>query len=191
MRLPLSFAVALVALTSSALAQSTPPAADPANTLALQLKSGQVLIKLRPDLAPKHVERVKTLVKDGFYNGHKFHRVIDGFMAQTGDPTGTGMGGSKLGNVPAEFSASESFRKGTIGAARSQSPDSANSQFFICFDDFGCGSLNGKYTIWGKVTAGMQYVDNIQRGEPPATPDTIIKMYMADSAGAAPAAKKP
>ena len=184
-------ALALAALTSLAHAETPAPPADPANTVILELKTGKVTIQLRPDLAPKHVERVKTLVKDGFYNGHKFHRVIDGFMAQTGDPTGTGMGGSKLGNVPAEFSASEPFRKGTIGAARSQSPDSANSQFFICFDDFGCGSLNGKYTIWGKVTAGMQYVDNIQRGEPPATPDTIIKMYMADSAGAAPAAKKP
>lgn len=172
-------------------AQAPAPAADPANTLILEIKSGKVTIQLRPDLAPKHVERVKALTKEGFYNGHKFHRVINEFMAQTGDPTGTGMGGSKLGNLPAEFS-SEPFRRGTIGAARSASPDSANSQFFICFSDFGCDSLKGKYTIWGKVTTGMQYVDAITRGEPPSTPDTIIKMYLASDAGAAaaPAAAK-
>jgi peptidylprolyl isomerase len=191
MRLMTSLAVSLFALTSAAVAQSpAAPAADAANTVILELKSGKVTIQLRPDLAPKHVERIKTLTKEGFYNGHKFHRVIEGFMAQTGDPTGTGTGGSKLGNVPAEFSATEPFRKGTIGAARSASPDSANSQFFICFTDFGCDSLKGKYTIWGKVTAGMQYVDAITRGEPPSTPDTIVKMYMAADAGAAPA-KKP
>ena len=179
------------ALTGVATAQTPAPGADPANTLILELKTGKVTIALRPDLAPKHVERVKALTKEGFYNGQKFHRVIEGFMAQTGDPTGTGMGGSKLGNLPAEFSA-EPFRKGTIGAARSASPDSANSQFFICFTDFGCDSLKGKYTIWGKVTAGMQYVDAITRGEPPSTPDTIVKMYMAADAGAAaaPAAAK-
>jgi peptidylprolyl isomerase len=175
-------AAALAALTSVAVAQTAAPVADPANTLILELKTGKVMIQLRPDLAPKHVERIKTLVKEGFYNGHKFHRVIDGFMAQTGDPTGTGAGGSKLANLPAEFSPTEPFRKGTVGAARSASPDSANSQFFICFDDFGCDSLKGKYTIWGKVTAGMQYVDNIQRGQPPSTPDTIIKMTLADAA---------
>ena len=157
------------------------PSHDSENVLVLDLSNGgRVLIRLMPAWAPAHVERVKTLAAQGFYNGLKFHRVIDGFMAQTGDPTGTGTGGSKLGNLPAEFSA-EPFRKGTIGAARSASPDSANSQFFICFTDFGCDPLKGKYTIWGKVTAGMQYVDNIQRGEPPASPDTIIKMYMADS----------
>ena len=179
------------ALTGVATAQTPAPGADPANTLILELKTGKVTIALRPDLAPKHVERVKALTKEGFYNGQKFHRVIEGFMAQTGDPTGTGMGGSKLGNLTAEFS-NEPFRKGTIGAARSASPDSANSQFFICFTDFGCDSLKGKYTIWGKVTAGMQYVDAITRGEPPSTPDTIVKMYMAADAGAAaaPAAAK-
>ncbi len=179
------------ALTGVANAQAPAPAADPANTLVLELKTGKVTIALRPDLAPKHVERVKALAKEGFYNGHKFHRVIEGFMAQTGDPTGTGTGGSKLGNLPAEFSA-EPFRKGTIGAARSASPDSANSQFFICFTDFGCDSLKGKYTIWGKVVTGMQYVDAITRGEPPSTPDTIVKMYLASDAGAAaaPAAAK-
>jgi peptidylprolyl isomerase len=174
-----TLAFALAAMTVGAHAQSPAPAADPANTLILELKSGKVTIQLRPDLAPKHVERIKTLTKEGFYNGHKFHRVIDGFMAQTGDPTGTGTGGSKLGNVPAEFSANEPFRRGTIGAARSASPDSANSQFFICFSDFGCDSLKGKYTIWGKVTAGMQYVDAIAKGEPPSSPDTIVKMSLA------------
>ena len=183
-----SLAFALTALSAVASAQTPAPAADPANTMILELKSGKVTIQLRPDLAPKHVERIKTLTKEGFYNGHKFHRVIQDFMAQTGDPTGTGTGGSKLGNVPAEFSANEPFRRGTIGAARSASPDSANSQFFICFTDFGCDSLKGKYTIWGKVTTGMQYVDAIAKGEPPSTPDTIIKMYMAADAGAAAAA---
>lgn len=185
-----ALAVCLVAVTGAS-AQTAAPA-DPSNTLILELKNGKVAIQLRPDLAPKHVERIKTLTKQGFYNGHKFHRVIEGFMAQTGDPTGTGTGGSKLGNVPAEFSA-EPFRKGTIGAARSASPDSANSQFFICFTDFGCDSLKGKYTIWGKVTTGMQYVDVIARGEPPATPDTIVKMYLATDApaAAAPAAPSP
>ncbi len=198
MRRITTLALALTSFVAVAGAQSpapapAPAAADPANTLILELKAGKVTIQLRPDLAPKHVERVKTLTKEGFYNGHKFHRVIEGFMAQTGDPTGTGAGGSKLGNVPAEFSA-EPFRKGTIGAARSASPDSANSQFFICFTDFGCDPLKGKYTIWGKVTAGMQYVDVIARGEPPGTPDTIVKMYLASDASAAsapaPAQKK-
>ena len=149
--------------------------ADPANTLLLQLKSGPVLIKLRPDLAPKHVERVKQLTKEGFYNGLKFHRVIDGFMAQTGDPTGTGSGGSKYADLPAEFS-KVPFARGTVAAARTNDPNSANSQFFICFGN-GCQQygLTGKYTIWGEVTEGMENVDKIARGEPPAVPDTIVK----------------
>jgi peptidylprolyl isomerase len=179
--------IALAAATLPARAQS----ADPANTVIMELKTGKVTIQLRPDLAPKHVERVKALTKKGFYNGLKFHRVIDGFMAQSGDPTGTGTGGSKLGNLQAEFSTTERYRRGTIGAARSSSPDSADSQFFICFTDFGCDGLNGKYTIWGKVTAGMQYVDAVARGEPPSTPDTIVKMYMASDAPPAPAAAAP
>jgi peptidylprolyl isomerase len=159
---------------------STPPAAaqkaDPANTLVLQLKNGQVLIKLRPDLAPKHVARVKQLAKDGFYNGIKFHRVIPGFMAQSGDPTATGRGGSKYGNVPAEFSNIEIFKRGSVGAARTNDPNTADSQFFICFSD-GCSKagLNGQYTIWGEVIEGMEHVDRIAPGEPPATPDTIVK----------------
>jgi peptidylprolyl isomerase len=196
-----SLLAALAATTASVQAQTPAqapaPAADPANTLIMELKTGKVTIQLRPDLAPKHVERVKTLTKQGFYNGLKFHRVIEGFMAQTGDPTGTGTGGSKLGDLPAEFSATEPYRTGTIGAARTANPNSANSQFFICFTDFGCDPLKGKYTIWGKVTSGMQYVNAIKRGEPPSDPDTIIKMYLAADAGsasapaAAPAAKKP
>ena len=154
---------------------------DPANTLVLQVKGGNVVIKLRPDVAPKHVERVKQLAKDGFYNGLKFHRVIPGFMAQTGDPTGTGTGGSKYGNLPAEFSNIETFKRGTVGAARTRDPNSANSQFFICFGS-GCSSLNGQYTIWGEVTEGMEHVDKIAPGEPPPTPDTIIKaQIMADA----------
>ena len=127
-----------------------------------------MLIKLRPDLAPKHVERVKTLAKEGFYDGIKFHRVIDGFMAQTGDPTGTGTGGSKLPDLPAEFS-HEVYKRGSIGAARTADPNSANSQFFICFDD-GCRSLTGQYTVWGEVIEGMEHVDKIARGEPPPSP---------------------
>ena len=151
-------------------------AAGAGNTLVLQLKSGEVAIQLRPDLAPKHVERVKQLAKDGFYNGLKFHRVIDGFMAQSGDPTGTGTGGSKYGDLPAEFS-KEVFKRGTVGAARTANPNSANSQFFICYGD-GCRSLTGQYTVWGEVVSGMENVDKIAQGEPPATPDTIVKAQL-------------
>ena len=170
-RLLMTFFLA-IATSGAAHAQK----ADPANTLVLQLKTGQVLIKLRPDLAPKHVERVKQLAKEGFYNNQKFHRVIDGFMAQTGDPTGTGKGGSKYGNLPAEFS-KEVFKRGTVGAARTANPNSANSQFFICYGD-GCRSLTGQYTVWGEVVSGMENVDKIAQGEPPATPDTIVKAQL-------------
>jgi peptidylprolyl isomerase len=141
----------------------------------MELKTGKVTIKLRPDLAPKHVERVKMLVKEGFYDGLKFHRVIPGFMAQTGDPLGTGAGGSKYPVLPAEFSAA-AFERGTIGAARTTNPNSANSQFFICFTH--TPHLNGQYTVWGQVVDGMQYVDQIAKGEPPPKPDTIVKMYL-------------
>lgn len=144
--------------------------------VVLELKHGKVIIELRPDLAPKHVERVKKLVAEGFYDGHKFHRVIAGFMAQTGDPTGTGAGGSKYPDLPAEFSPTQ-FERGTIGAARTSDPNSANSQFFICFTH--APHLNGKYTVWGQVVEGMQYVDQIAKGEPPPKPDVIVKMYMA------------
>jgi peptidylprolyl isomerase len=149
---------------------------DPSNTLILELKSGKVTIRLRPDLAPKHVERIKTLASQGFYNGLKFHRVIPGFMAQTGDPQGTGAGGSKLPDLPAEFTQT-AFERGTLGMARTNDPNSANSQFFICFTY--ASNLNGQYTVFGQVVDGMQYVDQIAPGEPPAKPDTIIKMYLA------------
>ncbi len=149
---------------------------DPENTLYLDLDYGRVVIALRPDLAPQHVERIKQLTREGFYDGIVFHRVIEGFMAQTGDPTGTGMGGSDNPDLPAEFS-SEPFVRGTLGMARSQNPNSANSQFFIMFDD---GSfLNGQYTVFGQVVEGMEYVDQIKRGEPPANPDKIVKMTLA------------
>jgi len=161
------------------LAPATAPAAsklDPENTLHLQLRTGKVVIKLRPDIAPKHVARIKKLTRAGFYNGHKFHRVIDGFMAQTGDPTGTGFGGSDEPDLPAEFS-NTPFVRGTVGAARSNDPNSANSQFFICFA--AARFLDGKYTVWGEVVEGMKHVDQIARGEPPVIPDTIVKMQVA------------
>lgn len=161
------------ALTTPALA------ADKENTLYMDLKDGRVTIELRPDLAPKHVERIKTLTRQGFYNGIVFHRVIDGFMAQTGDPTGTGSGGSDLPDLPAEFN-KENFGRGTIGMARTNDPNSANSQFFICFTD--CSFLNSQYTIWGQVTSGMEVVDKITRGEPPSNPDKIMKMEVAADA---------
>jgi len=156
-------------------------AADPLdNVLLLDLKDGRVIILLRPDLAPKHVERVKKLTREGFYDGIVFHRVIPGFMAQTGDPTGTGTGGSKYPDLPAEFSNTATFERGTVGAARSSDPNSANSQFFI---DFAPASfLNGKYTIWGQVIDGMDAVDKITPGEPPSDPDKIIKMQIASDA---------
>jgi peptidylprolyl isomerase len=153
-------------------------ASDADNTLVLELKTGKVSIRLRPDLAPQHVERVKTLAREGFYDGIVFHRVIDGFMAQSGDPTGTGMGGSKYPNLPAEFTPT-AFERGTVGAARSADPNSANSQFFICFKH--SPFLNGQYTVWGQVVDGMQHVDQIARGEPPANPDKIIKAYLASA----------
>ena len=170
-------AAAAVAAASPALAQPKP---DPENTLFLDLKDGRVVIQLLPDIAPKHVERIKRLTRDKFYDGIIFHRVIEGFMAQTGDPTGTGCGGSKLGNVPAEFTRTRRFLRGTVGAARSQSPDSADSQFFIMFAP---GSfLDGQYTIWGQVVSGMEFVDRIARGEPPRTPDRIVRMQVAADA---------
>jgi peptidylprolyl isomerase len=167
-------------LAKGALAASEP--ADLANTLYLQLKDGRVVIRLRPDLAPKHVERIKTLAKKGFYDGIVFHRVIEGFMAQTGDPTGTGMGGSDLPNLPAEFS-SAPFARGTLGMARSQSPNSANSQFFICLAP--APFLDGQYTVFGEVVSGMEFVDKIKKGNPAANgvvenPDKIISLKLAE-----------
>lgn len=146
------------------------------DTLYLDVPAGRVIIELFPDVAPKHVAQIKTLTRKGFYNGIVFHRVIEGFMAQTGDPTGTGTGGSDLPNIPAEFN-NKNFGRGAVGMARSASPDSGNSQFFICFDD--CSFLNGQYTVWGQVTSGMEFVDQIKRGEPPANPDKIVKMQVA------------
>ena len=141
------------------------------NVLLLDLKDGRVTILLRPDLAPKHVERVKKLTREGFYNGIVFHRVIPGFMAQTGDPTGTGTGGSKYPDLPAEFTNKARFERGTVGAARSSDPNSANSQFFI---DFASATfLDGQYTIWGQVIDGMDAVDKIKPGEPPSRLDRI------------------
>ena len=153
--------------------------ADNDNKLTLETTKGNVVIELRPDLAPKHVERIKTLVKEGFYDGIVFHRVIDGFMAQTGCPHGTGTGGSDYPNLPAEFSA-EPHVRGTASMARAQSPNSANSQFFLCFGD--ARFLDKQYTAWGKVTAGMENVDKIKRGEPVKNPDKIVKAHMAADA---------
>ena len=136
-----------------------------------------IIVKLFPDVAPKHVSQISMLANEGFYDGIIFHRVIDGFMAQTGDPTGTGMGGSDLPDIRAEFS-DEPFSKGTLGMARSQHPDSANSQFFICFEE--SSFLNGQYTVFGKVIEGMEYVDKIMRGEPPDYPDKIISMKVSN-----------
>ena len=151
-------------------------AASPEDTLIIETTKGPVTIELRPDLAPKHVERIKKLAREGFYDGVIFPRVIDGFMAQTGDPDGTGMGGSDYPDVPAEFS-QEPFTRGTVGAARAQHPDSANSQFFIMFADG--PFLNGQYTVWGKVVDGMENVDQITRGEPPASPDKMESVRVA------------
>ncbi|WP_428028247.1 peptidylprolyl isomerase [Altererythrobacter sp.] len=135
-------------------------------------KGGDVVIKLRPDLAPGHVERISELAAEGFYDGVVFHRVIDGFMAQGGDPTGTGMGGSDKPDLKAEFNA-EPHVRGTCSMARSQMPDSANSQFFICFGD--THFLDGQYTVWGQVTEGMEHVDALPKGEPPRAPGKIVK----------------
>ncbi|WP_336957998.1 peptidylprolyl isomerase [Sphingobium aquiterrae] len=145
-------------------------------TLTLTLETGDVVIKLRPDLAPGHVERIATLAKDGFYDGVVFHRVIPGFMAQGGDPTGTGMGGSKLPDIKAEFSR-EPHVRGVCSMARSSNPNSANSQFFICFDD--ATFLDGQYTVWGEVTEGMEHVDALPKGEPPKAPGKIVKATVA------------
>ncbi|HEY0214582.1 MAG TPA: peptidylprolyl isomerase [Paenirhodobacter sp.] len=160
---------------------------DPENTIIIELKDGPVVIELLADVAPKHVERMKTLVREGAYDNVAFHRVIDGFMAQTGDvehanmekdyaPRRAGTGGSSYPDVPAEFSKLPHDR-GTIGAARSSNPNSANSQFFINFSNN--NFLNGQYTVYGRVISGMEFVDKIQRGEPPANPDRMISVKVA------------
>ena len=154
-------------------------AADqPADRLTFKLSTGgDVVIKLRPDLAPGHVERITSLAKDGFYDGVVFHRVIPGFMAQGGDPTGTGTSGSKMPNLKAEFSDQPHVR-GTCSMARTANPDSANSQFFICFDD--AGFLDRQYTVWGVVESGMEHVDALPKGEPPANPGSIVRAVVSE-----------
>lgn len=165
-------------------------AADPENTLNLELKDGTVVIEMYPDKAPKHVARIKELVREGFYDGVVFHRVIDGFMAQTGDPTGTGSGGSGQ-KINAEFN-DISHTRGVVSMARAASPNSADSQFFICFDD--AKFLDGQYTAWGKVVSGMEYVDAIKKGDSGnngsvTDPDKVISIKVAaDVSSDAPAA---
>ena len=174
-------ALLTLALASS-LALAAPARAADDNTVYLDTKDGRVTIELRPEIAPKHVKQMKTLISQGFYDGLKFHRVIDGFMAQTGDPKGNGTGGSSLPNIPAEFS-SAPFKRGTVGMARSQDPNSANSQFFICFGD--ASFLNGNYTVVGVVTSGMEVVDKLKKapagapGGSVTNPDKIEKMTLA------------
>jgi peptidylprolyl isomerase len=154
-------------------------ASDPENTLIIETTKGRVVIQMRPDLAPGHVERIKKLAREGFYDGIPFHRVIEGFMAQTGCPHGTGTGGSDYPNLKAEFNA-EPHVRGVCSMARAQSPDSANSQFFICFDD--ATFLDKNYTVWGKVIEGMENVDKIKRGEPVQDPDKMISVKVAADA---------
>jgi peptidylprolyl isomerase len=177
-RLLVLFAALICA--APAVAQKLPAGADPQNTLLIDTKHGRIAIKLRPDLAPKHVARIKQLVREGYYNNVPFHRVIDGFMAQTGDGTrGDGTGGSKYPNLPAEFTGTP-FKRGVVGMARANDPNSANSQFFIMYGD---GSfLNGKYTVIGEVLSGMDAVDKIKRGEPVRDPDRMIKVQVAADA---------
>jgi peptidylprolyl isomerase len=152
--------------------------ANELNTLVLNLSSGgDVVIRLRPDLAPGHVERIKELASQGFYDGVAFHRVIPGFMAQGGDPTGTGSGGSKLPDLQAEFNSAPHVR-GTCSMARTNYPHSANSQFFICFDD--ARFLDRQYTVWGEVIEGMEHVDALPKGEPPREPGRIVKATLRD-----------
>jgi len=164
-------------MSDTAAAQSK---ADPENTLYLDLKQGRVVIEMFPDTAPKHVERIKQLVREGFYDNTPFHRVIEGFMAQGGDPTGTGTGGSKLPDLPAEFS-KRKFLRGTCGMARTANPNSANSQFFIMFAP--APHLDGQYTIWGQVTQGMDLIDQIKRGSGSGgtvtNPDRIVHLRVA------------
>jgi len=179
MKMKTSFALAAT-LLAGILATTDASAADPENTLYLDLATGRVVIEMRPDLAPQHVARIKELVRQGFYNGLVFHRVIDKFMAQTGDPRGDGTGGSGT-KLPAEFS-KEPFLRGTVGMARSQNPNSGDSQFFICFEP--ARFLDGQYTVWGRVIGGMEYVDKIKRGSEAqngtvTNPDKIVRMQVA------------
>ncbi len=179
------FMISLVLVApTSAMAQTDKEKKRKENTIFLHLRDGKVVIKLFPDVAPKHVERIKKLTREGFYNGLKFHRVIEGFMAQTGDPLGNGTGGSNYSNLQAEFN-KKPFKRGTLGAARSNDPNSANSQFFICFE--AAPWLNGQYTVFGEVISGMEFVDLIKRGHPQTgqvnKPDIIKKMEVEADAG--------
>ena len=175
--------IGAVSVCAAAGAEAQAPAYNPENLLFMDLSSGRVVIELRPDLAPKHVERVKTLARRGFYDGTPFHRVIEGFMAQGGDPTGRGTGGSDLPNLPAEFTREARFVRGTVGMARTNDPNSANSQFFIMFAP--APHLDGHYTIWGRVIEGMEHVDRIKRGDPNrggmvmGEPDRIVRLRVA------------
>ncbi|MBI4273117.1 MAG: peptidylprolyl isomerase [Rhizobiales bacterium] len=173
-------AAALICAAPAVAQQRLPAGLDPQNTVLLDTSYGRVVIKLRSDLAPKHAERIKLLTREKFYDNVPFHRVIDGFMAQTGDgERGNGTGKSKYPNVPAEFS-NVPFKRGTVGMARASDPNTANSQFFIMFAE---GSfLNGKYTVIGEVVSGMEAVDKIKRGEPVPNPDRIVRMQVAADA---------
>jgi peptidylprolyl isomerase len=172
--------LAMLFVVSSAVAQPLPAGVDPQNTLLIDTKHGRIVIKLRDDIAPQHVARMKQLAREKYYDNVPFHRVIEGFMAQTGDGArGDGTGGSKYPNLPAEFS-NVPFKRGTVGMARSNDPNSANSQFFIMFAD---GSfLNGKYTVVGEVVSDMKVVDKIKRGEPVKDPDRMTRVQVAADA---------
>ena len=171
--------VAALMCAAPAIAQPLPANLDKSNAMVIDTTKGRIVLKLRTDLAPKHAERIKQLARDGYYNNVPFHRVIEGFMAQTGCPHGTGTGGSGK-KLKAEFN-KEPHVRGTTSMPRAASPDSGDSQFFICFDD--ASFLDGKYTVWGKVTEGMDNVDKIKRGEPVQNPDKILKAKMAADAG--------
>jgi peptidylprolyl isomerase len=176
----LAIIVALVCAAPAIAQVKLPAGTDPQNTILLDTKYGRVIIKLRNDIAPRHAERLKQLTREGFYNNVPFHRVIAGFMAQTGDgQRGDGTGNSKYPNLKAEFS-SVPFRRGVVGMARASDPNSANSQFFIMFADG--AFLNGQYTVIGEVVSGMDVVDKLKKGEPPADPDKILKMQVAADA---------
>jgi peptidylprolyl isomerase len=169
--------IAALICAAPAMAQTLPAGLDKANAIVIDTTKGRVIFKLRPDIAPQHAERIKLLARDGYYNNVPFHRVIEGFMAQTGDGKNfNGTGGSKYPNVPAEFS-NVPFKRGIVGMARSSEPNSANSQFFIMFADG--SSLNGKYTVVGEVVSGMDVVDKIKRGEPVVDPDKMVKVQVA------------
>ena len=180
----LAFASAVTTLMMGTLMSdeaAAQPKLDLENTLYMELKNGRVVIQLFPDLAPKHVERVKKLAREHFYDGTPFHRVIEGFMAQGGDPTGTGTSGSKYPDLPAEFTTKKHFLRGTVGAARTASPNSANSQFYIMFAP--ASHLDGQYTIWGQVVSGMEAIDQIKRGSggggTVSNPDKIVTVRVA------------